>query len=252
MSLFTLYWLAVTTGEAAFTGLPSPTPEAPGVAVGVKQPTGGGTVLAIMDSDFVDNALPAPFASGTLRTLVVDRSGGLLDFYYQLINRVDGNGDIFDEFFRMKTTGGFPTLTVLSVGQTDSLAGLIAGVGSGFDPANYVTGFSLKPAATADRDVATIGSVGFDFSTTKPAFIGDPGNIGDLERSMFLVVRTDSSGFGLVPMVISGAATSFATSFASLPEPSSVLAGLAIIGAALIHRCYRLQKLPRSVESKFR
>ena len=231
--------IAVTTTQAAFTALPPLTPETPGVALGAFQATGGGTVLAVYDSPFVDNASPTPFASGTLRSFVVDRDAGpgvALDYYYQLVNTTAGPADLTKEFFRLKTTGGFDPTLVLSVGQTDSLAGLVAGGGSGFVAGGYVTA-GVKPAATADRDVATVGSVGFDFPVQPPSpFIGDPLNIGAGQASGFLVVRTNSTQYGLVTTAVDGAATSFPSAFAAVPEPSSVLFGLAMFGLTLNSR----------------
>ena len=167
-----------------------------------------------------------------MRSFVVNRGGGLLDFYYQLVNTSAPPPDMFSEFFRMKTSGGFDPSLVLSVGQTDSLAGLVAGAGSGFVAGSYTTGASLQLAKTADRDVGTIGSVGFDFPTQPPAaFIGDPENLEAGETSTFLVVRTNSTQFGNIQMAIDGAGTSFATSFAAVPEPGSMIFGLALLGA---------------------
>ena len=237
MGAFSL--IAVTTTQAAFTALPSPTGETPGVALGAFQPSGGGTVLAVYDSPFVDNASPTPFASGTLRSFVVDRDAGpgvALDFYYQLVNTSAPPADFTQEFFRLKTTGGFDPSLILSVGQTDSLAGLVAGGGSGFVAGSYVTA-GVKPATTADRDVATIGSVGFDFPSQPPLpFIGDPKNIGQGQASGFLVVRTNSTIYGLIQTAVDGAATSFPSAFAAVPEPSSVLFGLAMFGLTLNSR----------------
>ena len=132
---------AVTEGPlpppSIFVSLPAGTPETPGVSFG--PPTTGagtGTVLAFVDSSFVDNALPTPFASGVLRTFVVDRdptAGVALDFYYQIVNTSVGPDPFGDaDFYRMKTLGGFnaalnPGIEPVQVGQTTSLAGLSAG-----------------------------------------------------------------------------------------------------------------------------
>ena len=231
--------LATANSQAAFANLPSPTNENPGVALDPNTLGLTGTVLAILDSPFVDNALPTPFATGTLRTLVVDRdptAAVALDFYYQLINRTRGviPADPDEEFYRLKTTGGFNPSLLIGVGQTNDLTGLTAGAGSGFVLGSYTTGAALKPAATGDRDVGTVGSVGFDFPIQPPLpFTGDARNIAPGQTSSFLVVRTNSTVFGQVEARISGGATSFATTFAAIPEPSSVLFGLALLGTAL-------------------
>ena len=201
-----------------FVNLPSPTPETPGVTIPSSTGAGTGTVLAFVDSSFVDNATPTPFASGILRTIVVDRdpsAGIALDFYYQLVNTSPGP-DPFGEadFFRLKTSGGFDsTLNPVSVGQTTSLSGISAGT-SGINFASYTQGAGLQAAATADRDVATPGSVGFDFPRQPPApFTGDPNNVNFGESSAFIVVRTNATNFIAAQTAVSGSATSFPTTF---------------------------------------
>lgn len=227
-------------GIADLVNLSSPTPETPGVAMDPFTGQFTGTVLATLNSPFVDNALPTPFATGTLYSLVVDRGGGLLDFYYQLVNTTDVPTDEADEtteFFRIKTTGGFGTNLVISVAQTDSLSGLVAG-NSDFDSNQYRAGD--KPAATADRDVATVGSIGFSFPVQPPLpFIGDPANIAPDQASAYLVVRTDATQYGLVNVRISGAATSETMAFApaSVPEPSTLsICGAGLFVAAAVRR----------------
>lgn len=225
---------ASANGHAAFANLPSPTNETPGVMLDANTAGLTGTVLAVIDSSFIDNALPTPFAQGVLRSFVVDRGGGLLDFYYQVVNTtpVPMIADPDEQFYRLKTTGGFDPSLIVSVAQTNSLAGLVAGVGSGFVPGSYTTGAALKPATTSDRDVGTTGSVGFDFPVQPPVpFVDDPKNIAPGQKSSFLVVRTNSSVFGQVEARVSGAATSSAATFAAIPEPSSFIFGIALLGA---------------------
>ena len=228
---------------AAFNNLPSPTNETPGVNLDPIDVAGfGGTVLAVSDNPFSDTAFPTPFASGVLRSFVVDRdptAGVALDFYYQLVNtsRASLPPDPDQEFFRLKTTGGFDTNLIVSVAQTSNLSALIAGAGSGFAAGNYTVGGGLKPAATGDRDVGTVGSVGFDFPIQPPVpFTGDAKNIGAGQASAFLVVRTNATSFAVVESRVSGAATSFTSAFAAVPEPSSMLFGFALLGTALTRR----------------
>jgi hypothetical protein len=224
------------TAQAAFSGLPPGTPETPGVAV----PTAAaaevtGTVLAVRDAAFSDTGTPPPVNTGVLRSFVVDRGAGLLDFYYQLVNTsvVDPVASL-DELFRIKSIGGFDPSLALSVSQTDSLAGLVAGAGSGFVAGSYTQGAGLEDASTADRDVGSVGSVGFDYSDP-PAFIPDPENVQGGETSTFLIVRTNANQYGDVTAQISGGGgTSLASTFAAVPEPGSMVFALGVLGTCLL------------------
>ena len=101
--------IGFSTTQAAFVALPLPViPETPGVALGGLTTIGVGKVVDFKTVAFVDNALPTPFASGILNSFVVDRGGGLLDFYYQVVNTSPGPDPLCDaDFYRFKTTGGF-------------------------------------------------------------------------------------------------------------------------------------------------
>ena len=209
------------------------TPETPGTTL--QGNTAGllsGTVLSAVDSPFTDTAQPTPFATGLLRSFVVDRdptAGVALDFVYQLVNSSGAPVDSTKEFFRLKTTGGFEN--ALSVGNTNSLSGLVAGAGSLFNIGSYTQGAALKIAATADRDVGTVGSVGFDFPVQPPApDIGDVHNIAVGESSAFLVVRTNATTFTTVNTAISGASTSFAPALAPV-NPFTVTTTLDVVNS---------------------
>ena len=238
VSAFSL--IALSTTQAAFVALPSPTPETPGVSLGGL--TGGltGTVIAFQSNAFVDNALPTPFATGILNSFVVDRGGGLLDFYYQVVNTSTGPDPFGDaDFYRLKTLAGFdantnPAIETLQIAQTNSLAGLAPGAFAA-QIGGLTQGPGLQIAQTGDRDVGTFGSVGFDFPTQPPLpFTGDTENVNFGESSAFLIVRTNSTKFGGIVAAISGSATSFPVgTFAAIPEPSSVLFGLAMFGVTL-------------------
>ena len=178
-----------------------------------------------------------------LRSFVVDRdptAGVALDFYYQLVNTSPGP-DPFGEadFYRMKTIGGFdatliPGINPVLVGQTTSLAGLLAGT-SGINFASYTQGAGLQSAATADRDVGAVGSVGFDFPTQPPLpFTGNPNDVNFGESSTFIVVRTNATTFATVQMTISGSASSSASTFAPVApiSPFSVTTTLDVVNAA--------------------
>lgn len=216
--------------QAAFALLPAGTPEVPGVAVPIEAaPTG--TVIATHNEAFADNAKPTPFATGIMKSFVVQQPGGTLDFYYQLVNTTV---DPLEEFFRIKSIGGFSPGLTLSVAQTTSLAGLTAGLGSGFVAGSYTQGAALEDASTADRDVGSVGSVGFDFSNP-PAFIGNPENVGGGESSTFLIIRSNATTYGLFTTeVVSGSASSFPVVFSAVPEPGSMVFGLGVLGVCFL------------------
>ena len=232
--------IAISTTQAAFVGLPSPTLETPGVSLGGLTAIGVGKVVAFQTQAFFDNALPTPFATGTLNSFVVDRGGGLLDFYYQVVNTSPGPDPFGDaDFYRFKTQGGFAPGSVLSVAQTNSLAGLDTSLFPAV--AGLTQGAGLQSAATADRDIGTPGSVGLDFPTQPPLpFTGNPNDVNAGESSSFFVVRTNTNYFGDIVSAISGSATSYPVgTFAAVPEPSSLLFGLAMFGITLNSRSRR-------------
>ena len=138
--------------------------------------------------------------TGILRSSVVDRGGGLLDFHYQLVNTSPSPSDIVTQFFRIKTIGGFSPNLTIAVGQ--------------------VGGAGLKPVATADRDEGNLGGVGFAFPPQPPQpFVGHVSNIGPGETSAIVIVRTNATQYGDAQMAISGGGTALASTFvASFPE----------------------------------
>jgi hypothetical protein len=233
LSALALFSMLSVSSFATLFNLPNPTPETPGLALDANTLGLTGTVVRVLDVPFSDNALlpngtPAPFATGLMRSFAVDR-GGALDFYYQLVNTTQGQPDLNNEFFRLTIENGFSPGSVLSVGNTNTLAGLTAGAGSGFVAGSYAQGAALEDAATADRGVTGPASIGFDFPTQPPLpFIGDPRNVGVGEASNFLVVRTNTNSIALTRSIVSGAASSFPTVLAAIPEPTTILMGLAL------------------------
>ena len=220
----------IAQGAAIFFSLPASTPESPGVAVALSIPAQG-TVIAFRDSPFVDNATPTPFASGILRSFVVDRDPGAgvaLDFYYQIVNTSPAPDPFGDsDFYRLNTVGGFdaalrPGLEPVFVAQVSSLSGLTAGT-SGIDFSSYTQGAGLQKAATADRAVGGAGNVGFDFPTQPPLpFTGNVNDVNVGESSTFLIVRTNATTFATVQMSVSGSATSFPSTFAPVAPVAPV------------------------------
>jgi len=216
MTLASMLFLAsAATNFAALMPLPSPTPEDPGVTLGAG--TGGltGTVIAAQDSLFANSF--GDF-KGVLRSLVVDTGAGY-DFYYQLVNTGTDQG-IGADFFRMATSGAYAGLN-LSVTYASDFTGLnfgafINGPVGGAGP--YAVG--TKPEYSADRDVATTGSVGFDFGLS--GFLDDPDNVFPGESSTFAVVRTGGTSFQAGTMTISGVGSDSVPTFMPVPEPGAI------------------------------
>jgi len=213
--------------QAAFTALPPGTPELPGVAV----PTATaaevtGTVVAFKGLNFADSGTPPAVNTGILNSLVVNRGGGLLDFYYQVVNTSNPGAPLDgDEIFRIKSIAGFQGIAGVQISQTNDISTLTG------EPALPV---GVEGASTADRDVGTPGSIGFDFSAP-PAFFPDASNVGGGEASSFLIIRTNATSFGDVNAQISGGGgTSTVGTFAAVPEPGSMVFGLGILGVCFL------------------
>ena len=219
--------LIASASQAAFVSLPSPTPEVPGALLGGLTATGGGTILASLSSPFTN-----AFTSGVYNTFVVDRDPGagvLLDFYYQVVNTTPTPDILGDEqVFRVKTVGGF-----------DSTANPVLAAQTNISPVTGLPVLGLKPARTADRDEGSPSSVGFEFPVAPGGIVADPANIASLQSSTFLVVRTNSSSFVNAIAQVSSADTSLVSTFAAVPEPSSILFSLGMFGVALTSRAKR-------------
>ena len=213
--------IAAATSHATF-GISLPDPTSSGTyAIGAAAAAGGGSILATLDTALVT---PGGTPNGTLRSFVVN-NGGTLDFYYQLVNTsaVDAFGA--EEIFRLQLQHAFVPSTVLSVGQTTKAL-------SGLSLAGYTDG--TKAGQFADRGQGETGDLGFDFG---PVVSPDPLNVSGGTRSDFLVVRTNlaaASPYTIANVqAYSGFGTTFAAAFAAIPEPSSVLFGLAIAAVAI-------------------
>jgi hypothetical protein len=202
----------------------------------------GGTVVGDSTVGFIE---PSSLFQGTLRTVVVQNGSGLLDFYYQLTNTsqlapvnvpAGGGSDIF----RVVVTGfnGFGTgagdfLDMETV--TNGLAG-ISGAGA------FAVG--TEDAVSADRlPIVSSNQAGFEFSP----FLGSLDNVDSGETSQFLVIRTNTRIFGSVSTaIVSGFGTAFAPSFApvAVPEPATLLAGLALGGYVAFRDLGRRRRQP--------
>ena len=89
------------------------------------------------------------------------------------------------------------------------------------------------------------GSVGFDFPPQPPLpFVGDPNDLNAAENGKFFVVRTNSTTWAKIGSTISGGFTGLDVStFAPIPEPSSVLFGLAMFGVTVVGRSRRAKSV---------
>ena len=163
----------------------------------------------------ITSAFTAPLGlfSGTLRTLAVREAGGTFDFYYQITSTTANPLEFIDGFVASNFTG-FTTEVDWS---TNGLTGIL-GAGA----------FSLgsTPSESAIHDLTPPDDVTFFFP------FGSLTNSGAQNPSAFLFVRTNATDFGPGQVVVSGAGTTppiaaFAPTV--VPEPSSVLFGIAIV-----------------------
>ena len=221
-----LSFAAAAPGLADFVSLPENTPETPGVALDGGTGNFAGTVIAAQDSLF---NLQTTFA-GILRTMVVDTGLGY-DFYYQIVNTGTDDGGGAD-IFRMKTLGGFDGLTLSVTYRTDLNLLNFGAFASG--PAGGAGAYEVgtKSVFSADRDVNTAGSAGFDFSPSQ--FLLDPANVNPGEKSLFAVVRTSANAYLAASMDISGTDTARIATYAPVPEPR--VAALFALGSVLLLR----------------
>ena len=217
----------ISSGFSAFVTLPENTPEDPGVALGSGTSAISGTVIAAQDSIFNT----ATDFQGVLRSMVVDTGLGF-DFYYQLVNTGTDLG-FGTEMFRMKTIGGFDSSSLTVSFRSDftglDFGGFTNGPAGGFGA--YTVG--TKSIFSAGRDSGTLGSVGFDFSSSH--FLFDSANVSAGETSMIAVVRTSAATFTPVTMAVNGFGTAQVSSFAPVPEPQAAVL-IAAGGLLLIRR----------------
>lgn len=224
--------LAISTASAA---LVAPgTPESPGVVLNGTSFVGDSSLAGWVVGDrTVSFNEPSNLFQGTLRTVVVQNFGGTLDFYFQLANTSNlppvstGPGlgsDIFR--FSLSEFDGFGTGLgdALEISyRTDGLAGVL-GLGNPFT-------VGTKAPFSADRDpaLASLGGVGVDFDPTQ--FLGGAGNVDSGEVSQFLLIRTNARFFQAVHSeIVSGFGTAITSGYApvAVPEPATMLAGLAL------------------------
>ncbi len=213
---------AATSATAAF--VPDGTPFNPGIPLAGTANYGG---MALSDTvvNFSESANLPPLFTGTLRTVVVQNGGGLLDFYYQIGGITEPQG--FDaDIFRFTIDGFDPFATGVMDYSTNGLTG-ITGLVNGAGPA------PTNAPLTADRDPSLGTGVGFTFSSFP--YFGDPNNLNAGDTSFFMIVRTNATEFTPVGALVSGFGTALVqtsgpTSVSAIPEPGSALIGLAVMG----------------------
>lgn len=232
--------IAVSVSSAALTPVAYGTPDPGPAPVVLGAPDNTGTYVTSVDSVFSTTDGSGNVLSETLRTIVVSRTSGPagLDFYYQLINNSSPLAlGIDSDIFRLAIEGGFVGSTI-TVGNISSLTG-ITGL-----PGGYVAGANISNAAdfggVAQGQVLE-GTVGFDFSTTPlPPFGTNPLDLEAGESTPFLVVHTDSTTFAAASASAYGGFSSLnspaLSTFAAVPEPGSILFGLAMFGVTLNSR----------------
>lgn len=235
LTTFTKGWaaaLAVTLAstlstQAALVNVAPGTPEFAGVALSATAGLGG-NVVASRTTNFTAGA---GVFSGTLRSLVVDRGAGLLDFYYQVQNTSAAPAGTGADIFRLAINGF--TGVALNGGPVSATFRSDGTVGLGALPGGFST-IGTKGVATADRDpgISGNGGLGFDFDPTH--FLGGAGNVDSGQTSFWMVARTNATAFNNNFATVSGADTAFNvstfTALVPVPEPGSALAGMLALG----------------------
>jgi hypothetical protein len=242
--------LGTTSAQAAFLNVPDDTAEIPGILLGGGTTGTTGTVIASNEVNWTGTIINANTYQGILRSMVVDTGAGY-DFYYQVINTSVGGPDVGNDIFRIAIPGFSLTdplnpvdATFLSDGVT-TISGL-TGVPVGFTTTNLPNKGVNSAVYSADRDPALDtpdffgGGAAFDFDPDQfvnadpdgDLFTTTPQNIDSGENSSWLVLRTNYSFFNVVDSAVmtSGGGTGLASTFAPIPEPSTVVFGLAMLG----------------------
>lgn len=259
-------FLLVSPAFAAFQTVLPETGEIPGVALGVGTLStslgSGQSVVATSETAFI-STLGATF-TGKLRTMVVN-NGGTYDFYYQVINTSASATATGDDIFRLAIPGygnsvdPIPATGVIGVQATflsdgvafANLTGVPVGFTTTFLPNKGLNG----NVYSADRDPSLsiggfeLGGAAFDFDPSQliNTVVGGPTsapqNIDSGENSNWLVLRTDYVTYTMAGVVaqLTGVGTAEAFSFAPIPEPSTVLFGLAMLGACASSRRRKAQ-----------
>ena len=211
-----LYCSVALAGFAAFSGQPNRAQAVPLavnstiVSVGEPDPTGG-TIKATMTVP-----VTALTFHGTLTSTVIsgDPSNTLggLTFIYQLTNDIASPHAM--ERFTVNSFAGFAT------------------------DASYQTPLPLGDIAPGTVDRNLVGDVvGFSFmAPIDDTGIGH-GVISPGKTSAVMVIQTDSRVFNLTFASVIDGSTGMATSFAPIPEPSTLaLAGAGLVGLLLVVR----------------
>ena len=238
--------LVVSSAQAAFVSVAPNTPESPGVLLGAGTSGLTGTVVDSMSNNFV-GSVSGNSVTGTLRSMVVNTGSGY-DFYYQVINTSSTGLNAGDDIFRLAIPGyaqGAFTVdaTWLNDGVT-TISGL-TGVPVAFTSTLTPNKGAAGSVYSADRDPALNsaefngGGAAFYFDSTQFFNLNVPGgpttapsNIDAGENSSWLVLRTNYNDYtqtGVVSVLSSGGGTGQVGAFAPIPEPSTVLFGLAMI-----------------------
>lgn len=216
---------ASATSQAALVG-PAEA-NIPGEALGGGVVNFGGTVVANLSQSFVDTSIPNSF-TGALRSTVVRNASNTLDFYYQLSNTTTGTNVPDPEIFRL-TLDSFSSKFSTGAGGAYEIFNISNGLtgitGAGASVAGTNAAFS------ADREVGVLGrGIGFDWGDDH--FIDDSTapftNLLAGQTGNFLVVRTNAAEFMPSIANVIGAGSAAVTTFVPIPEPATVLMGLAL------------------------
>ncbi len=249
--------LVVSSAQAAFVSVAPNTPESPGLPLGAGTSGLTGTVLDSMSNNFA-GSISGNTLFGTLRSMVVDTGSGY-DFYYQVINTSSTAAGFGDDIFRLAIPGyGQGAFTVDATWLNDGVATISALVGV---PVAFTSTLTPNKGGagsvfSADRDPAmnsaTFNGGGAAFYFDSAQFFNTdnfpsppnggtntPANIDSGQNSNWLVLRTNYNDYtlsGVVSVLSAGGGTGEVGAFAPIPEPSTVLFGLAMISVCASSR----------------